>query len=414
MDPRTVFIMAVFVVAFIALAMVAVASGRKAYPGFRFWTGFFASTAVGLALVAARGVLPDSLSVLLGNLLILLALALFNEGVHRFFPARPQSPLPADAVAIISAMALIAYFTYPSSDITSRIIVFSLCCALLCLHALALLYSSEGSKKSLGRIMLSAGFSLYGSLALFRASKTIFLPVESLFKEGPVQIANLTLSIGTMLFLLIGCLLLVEERALAENRETNRHFDTLIGNLPGVVFRVGAGEDATIEFLSDGMSLLSSHKPDKFVGKPVSELRQVIDPEDWERYLAEIASAVAGGGSYNLTYRIRDADGLRRWLFEHGTVVSDDQGRFTSRDGFISDITEDVEASAQREKLLAELIEATDNVRTLSGLIPLCAACKKIRDDKGYWQKLEEYLNAHTGADFVTGLCPACEGNPDV
>ncbi len=57
---------------------------------------------------------------------------------------------------------------------------------------------------------------------------------------------------------------------------------------------------------------------------------------------------------------------------------------------------------------IAELKKALEEVRTLSGLLPICASCKKIRDDKGYWNRLEDYVKTHTGADFTHGICPEC------
>jgi len=55
-----------------------------------------------------------------------------------------------------------------------------------------------------------------------------------------------------------------------------------------------------------------------------------------------------------------------------------------------------------------ELEEALAKIKTLRGLIPICASCKKIRNDKGYWQQIEEYLMEHSEADFTHGLCTAC------
>jgi hypothetical protein len=55
-----------------------------------------------------------------------------------------------------------------------------------------------------------------------------------------------------------------------------------------------------------------------------------------------------------------------------------------------------------------ELEEALRKIKTLRGLIPICASCKKIRSDEGYWQKLEEYLTEHSEADFTHGFCPEC------
>ncbi len=65
-------------------------------------------------------------------------------------------------------------------------------------------------------------------------------------------------------------------------------------------------------------------------------------------------------------------------------------------------------AEAERERLIAELQEALANVKTLTGLIPICASCKKIRDDQGYWTQLETYLKQHSDAEFSHSLCLDC------
>lgn len=63
---------------------------------------------------------------------------------------------------------------------------------------------------------------------------------------------------------------------------------------------------------------------------------------------------------------------------------------------------------AEQAQLLAELREAMDRVKTLRGLIPICAECKKIRDDQGYWQQVEDYVHEHSEAVFSHSLCPVC------
>lgn len=55
-----------------------------------------------------------------------------------------------------------------------------------------------------------------------------------------------------------------------------------------------------------------------------------------------------------------------------------------------------------------ELEQAFAEIKTLSGCLPMCASCKKIRDDKGYWQKVESYISAHSEAEFTHGICPKC------
>lgn len=62
----------------------------------------------------------------------------------------------------------------------------------------------------------------------------------------------------------------------------------------------------------------------------------------------------------------------------------------------------------ERNKLLRELRDALAKVKTLSGMIPICAWCRKIRNDKGYWDQVEAYIESRSNATFTHGICPEC------
>lgn len=62
----------------------------------------------------------------------------------------------------------------------------------------------------------------------------------------------------------------------------------------------------------------------------------------------------------------------------------------------------------EEKRLVHELREAIEKIRTLKGLIPICASCKKIRDDQGYWNQVEVYISEHSEAEFSHGICPDC------
>ncbi len=62
----------------------------------------------------------------------------------------------------------------------------------------------------------------------------------------------------------------------------------------------------------------------------------------------------------------------------------------------------------EKERLISELQKALNEVKTLSGLIPICAQCKKVRDDSGYWNQIESYIHEHSNADFSHSICPDC------
>ena len=73
-----------------------------------------------------------------------------------------------------------------------------------------------------------------------------------------------------------------------------------------------------------------------------------------------------------------------------------------------AELAERKRIEAEREKLIADLQDALDSIKTLNGLLPICASCKKIRDDQGYWQQIESYIRDHSEAEFTHGLCPDC------
>lgn len=66
------------------------------------------------------------------------------------------------------------------------------------------------------------------------------------------------------------------------------------------------------------------------------------------------------------------------------------------------------QSEAEKEKLIKKLQEALLQVKTLRGLLPICSACKKIRNDQGYWQQIEGYIKEHSEADFTHSICPDC------
>lgn len=76
--------------------------------------------------------------------------------------------------------------------------------------------------------------------------------------------------------------------------------------------------------------------------------------------------------------------------------------------GAAVDITLRKEAETERERLIEDLRRALVEVKRLSGLLPICAGCKKVRDDHGYWNEVEQYIAANSDAQFTHSLCPAC------
>ena len=129
------------------------------------------------------------------------------------------------------------------------------------------------------------------------------------------------------------------------------------------------------------------------------------DVEDFKKVRSLLAEK-ASIEDYEI--QMKRKDGSIFWVSANIHTVYDDNGNFLYFEGTNVDITPHKLAEIERDKLIAELRKALAHVKKLSGMLPICASCKKIRDDKGYWNQIETYIAEHSEADFSHGLCPDC------
>lgn len=111
---------------------------------------------------------------------------------------------------------------------------------------------------------------------------------------------------------------------------------------------------------------------------------------------------VTGSGSEQVA-----AEAMRKGAYDY--LIKDPDGNYlTVLSSTITNALKRYTLEKEKDNLIRELRQALEDVKQLSGLLPICASCKKIRDDKGYWNQIESYLKKHTGADFSHSLCPEC------
>ncbi len=135
----------------------------------------------------------------------------------------------------------------------------------------------------------------------------------------------------------------------------------------------------------------------------------LLHPEDRKWAVTHVDEQIRKKEKWTLEFRLRTKDGGYKWILGRGKVSAwDKEGNPIRRTGTHKDITDRKEAELEREKLIQELNKALKDVKTLGGLIPICSSCKKIRDDKGYWNLLESYFEQHSTALFSHSLCPGC------
>ncbi len=96
------------------------------------------------------------------------------------------------------------------------------------------------------------------------------------------------------------------------------------------------------------------------------------------------------------------------WIKDIANVAYFPMDKITLSSGTLTIVSKEMELEQKCEKLIKELQNALSKIRTLNGLLPICANCKKIRDDKGYWNQVEDYIRMHSRAEFSHGICPDC------
>ncbi len=137
--------------------------------------------------------------------------------------------------------------------------------------------------------------------------------------------------------------------------------------------------------------------------------QDITHPDDLDADLALVRQMLAGEiPYYHLEKRYFDKLGRVLWIVLSVSLVRDGDGKPLYFISQIQDITRRKQVEAEREALIKQLQEAVATIKTLRGLLPICAWCKQIRTDTGYWEILEAFLQDHLDVAFTHCICPAC------
>jgi len=192
----------------------------------------------------------------------------------------------------------------------------------------------------------------------------------------------------------------IVERALEIQLERN-FSDSLIQSLPGIMYvldKVGRFRRWNKNF-----ETVSKYSADRI--KELSPLDLFMSQADKERITRAI-DLVFKEGQAQVEAEFTTKDGRRiPYLFTGYRFVQDDLEYLV---GVGLDISDRVAAEQAKEVLITKLEDMLSQVKRLSGLLPICSACKKIRDDQGYWNQIEAYIREHSEVEFSHSLCPEC------
>ncbi len=150
------------------------------------------------------------------------------------------------------------------------------------------------------------------------------------------------------------------------------------------------------------------------VGYSIAEMMavtslQITHPDDLPTALDKLREIEKGEiRDYSMEKRYIRKDGSIVWVNLTVSSIFEKSEQSNRQIAAVEDITERKRAEEHRDKLIADLQKALSEVKTLRGFLPICSHCKKIRDDKGYWDQIESYIHKHSDAEFSHGICPEC------
>ena len=160
------------------------------------------------------------------------------------------------------------------------------------------------------------------------------------------------------------------------------------------------------DFDRDGRILITNSSPGRKLSEVVGQVVYDIIPEHLHAGLRRCIEGVFESGETTSIENHIVTDRESWWITRFVPIRQN--GRVISVVAIGTEITARKLAENERERLIVELREALEKVETLSGLLPICASCKNVRDDQGYWRRIEGYISERSGAEFTHGLCPTC------
>jgi PAS domain S-box-containing protein len=146
-------------------------------------------------------------------------------------------------------------------------------------------------------------------------------------------------------------------------------------------------------YVSPSCKTITGYEPADFRKNP-DLMRLIVAPDEWERWVSHSHKERGSGDPEPLEFRICDKQGRQRWIEHVCRPIAGDHSENLGIRGSNRDIT--------------ELKLARDELKALKGLLPICAQCKRIRDENGRWMHVEEYVADHSEARFTHGYCPEC------
>lgn len=403
LDMRTVMFMLLVTTCIGALLVLPLwLRNRRHYKGLHLLAFDFVLQASAMGLIILRGAIPESFSIVSGNVLIITGAILGYIGLEQFLDKK--GPQIQNMLLLTVFFFLEIYFTFVQPVTSARLLISAAALLIVCLECVWLLFYRTGASmrpitRDVGMVFL--GFSVISIARIF----VLFIFTDtgrSYFQSGMFQTVILVLYSILFTLFTYTLSLMINKRLLYEIQSGEEKFSKAFHSSPYALSLTRLSDGKFLNF-NECFLRMFGYTSDDIAGKTSLELSIWYDSQDRKT----ISDDLRKHGS------IKE----RELLLQHKSgniicglawcdlLVVDHEACVLSS---IIDITDRKQQQFERESLIEKLQQAIADVQTLSGLLPICSSCKKIRDDKGYWNSLEAYLHKHSPARFSHSICPDC------
>lgn len=375
---------------------------RKRFDGMAFWVADFTFQTAGLVMIILRGGIPDWISIIFANMLVIVGAFLGYLGLERFVGQRgPQ----AHNYVLLAAFPLVhGYFTYVDPDLALRNLNISIVLFIFCFQCLWLMLRRVDAPMRRFTHWVGMVFGAYSLMCAFRIIWFFIHPAvaSDYFHSGTIE--ALIQVIFQMLFILLtyGLALMVNKRLLMAIQTQEEKFSKAFHSSPYAITLTRLSDGKVFE-VNAGFEKITGYPQKEVLDKTTSELHLWVHADDRERL---VNTLMRQGSVQGMELQLKRKTGeIITGLYSAEIIIISNERCILAS---FNDITERKRSEQERERLIAEREKALLKIKTLSGMLPICASCKKIRDDKGYWNQIESYIKSHSQAEFSHGICPDC------
>ena len=347
-------------------------------------------------LFCFRGGISDILSIYLGNVILYAGFSFESIAIAKLCNSKYNWEKVFTIFIVLSFAGFIACSATPNSrvafaSITTSIIFSIASISMITMKPRRRLTSVIGSLYALFCIVI-----LMRAYVAMRTKGEFGLLSQSYIQSISFIVFFLLMFLGSM-----GFILLLKSRDDLLLQESEEKYRTLVEKANEAIVIL---QNMNFAYVNNRMSKILDIPINELIGKPFISF---VYEEDKELVIRNYNMRLRNENTIEM-YDCRITSIQRKLFWVSISAVCIDWKGEPAILALLTDITEKKILEREKEQSLIELQKALSEVKTLSGLLPICSSCKKIRDDSGYWNQLETYFDEHSELKFSHGICPEC------